>query len=85
MEAEDKELLQEIVGKNPEEADSYNIRKNGKKLERKVNPNINIVSKEDNSGISQKNQGRGKIRQCRGAFRADSERLSGGPQIPREK
>ncbi len=51
MEAEDKELLQEIVGKNPEEADSYNIRKNGKKLERKVNPNINIVSKEDNSGI----------------------------------
>lgn len=51
MEAEDKLLLQEIVGENPENADSYNIRKNGKKLERKVNPNINIVSKEDNSGI----------------------------------
>lgn len=31
MEAEDKELLQEIVGENPENADSYNIRKNGKK------------------------------------------------------
>lgn len=51
MEAEDKLLLQEIVGEKPENADSYNIRKNGKKLERKVNPNINIVSKEDNSGI----------------------------------
>lgn len=51
MEAEDKELLQEIVGENPENADSYNIRKNGKKIERKVNPNINIISKEDNSGI----------------------------------
>lgn len=51
MNQEDKELLQEIVGENPENADSYNIRKNGKKLERKVNPNINIVSKEDNSGI----------------------------------
>ena len=37
------------------------------------------VRKEDNSGISQKNQGRGKIRQRRGAFRADSQRLSGGP------
>jgi len=51
VEAEDKELLQEIVGENPENADSYNIRKNGKKIERKVNPNINIISKEDNSGI----------------------------------
>lgn len=51
MNQEDKELLQEIVGENPTEADSYNIRKNGKKLDRKVNPNINIVSKEDNSGI----------------------------------
>lgn len=51
MKEEDKELLQEIVGENPRAADSYNIRKNGKKLDRKVNPNINIVTKEDNSGL----------------------------------
>jgi Fe-S cluster assembly scaffold protein SufB len=48
---EDKELLKEVVGEDPTKADSYNIRKNGQKLDRKVNPNINIVSKEDNSGI----------------------------------
>lgn len=51
MNPEDKELLTEVVGENPTNADSYNIRKNGQKLDRKVNPNINIVSKEDNSGI----------------------------------
>lgn len=51
MKEEDKELLKEIVGEDPTKADSYNIRKNGQKLERKVNPNINIVSKDDNSGI----------------------------------
>lgn len=51
MKEEDKELLKEVVGEDPTKADSYNIRKNGQKLERKVNPNINIVSKEDNSGI----------------------------------
>lgn len=51
MNREDKELLKEIVGEDPTKADSYNIRKNGQKLDRKVNPNINIVSKEDNSGI----------------------------------
>lgn len=51
MKEEDKELLKEVVGEDPTKADSYNIRKNGQKLDRKVNPNINIVSKEDNSGI----------------------------------
>lgn len=51
MNREDKELLKEVVGEDPTKADSYNIRKNGHKLDRKVNPNINIVSKEDNSGI----------------------------------
>lgn len=51
MNQEDKELLKEVVGEDPTKADSYNIRKNGQKLDRKVNPNINIVSKEDNSGI----------------------------------
>lgn len=47
----DEDLLKEIVDKNPKEATSYNIRKNGKGIERKVNPNINIVPKENNSGI----------------------------------
>ena len=51
MNREDKELLKEVVGEDPTKADSYNIRKNGQKLDRKVNPTINIVSKEDNSGI----------------------------------
>ena len=51
MNQEDKELLKEVVGEDPTKADSYNIRKNGQKLDRKVNPNINIISKEDNSGI----------------------------------
>ncbi len=47
----DEDLLNEIVDKNPKEATSYNIRKNGKGIERKVNPNINIIPKENNSGI----------------------------------
>lgn len=47
----DEDLLKEIVDKDPKEATSYNIRKNGKGIERKVNPNINIVPKENNSGI----------------------------------
>ena len=51
MNREDKELLKEVVGEDPTKADSYNTRKNRHKLDRKVNPNINIVSKEDNSGI----------------------------------
>ena len=51
MKEEDRKLLKEVVGEDPTKADSYNIRKNGQKLDRKVNPNINIVSKEDNSGI----------------------------------
>ena len=48
---EDKELLEEVVGEDPTKADSYNIRKNGKGIDRKVNPNINIAPKENNSGI----------------------------------
>ena len=51
MNDKEKELLQEVVGEDPTKADSYNIRKNGKSFDRKVNPNIDIVSKEDNSGI----------------------------------
>ena len=51
MNKEDKILLEEIVGEDPTKADSYNIRKNGKGVERKVNPYIDIVPKENNSGI----------------------------------
>ena len=43
MNKEDKELLREIADEDPTKGDSYNIRKNGKGIERKVNPNINIV------------------------------------------
>ena len=51
MNKEDKILLEEIVGEDPTKADSYNIRKNCKGVERKVNPYIDIVPKENNSGI----------------------------------
>lgn len=51
MNKEDKILLEEIVGEDPTKADSYNIRKNGKGVERKVNPYIDIIPKENNSGI----------------------------------
>ena len=51
MNQEDKILLDEIVEKDPTDADSYNIRKNGKSIDRKINPNIEIVSKKDNTGI----------------------------------
>ena len=51
MNQEDKILLDEIVEKDPTAADSYNIRKNGKSIDRKINPNIEIVSKKDNTGI----------------------------------
>lgn len=51
MNQEDKVLLDEIVEKDPTAADSYNIRKNGKSIDRKINPNIDIVSKKDNTGI----------------------------------
>lgn len=51
MNKEDENLLREVIGEDVTSSDSYNIRKNGKLVERKVNPNINIVTKEDNSGI----------------------------------
>ena len=46
----DKELLKEI-SESFNEQEVYNIRKNGKSIERKVNSYINIVTKEDKSGI----------------------------------
>ena len=47
----DKNLLKEISDSSIENPDVYNIRKNGKSIDRKTNPFINIVSKENNQGI----------------------------------
>ena len=51
MNKEDKELLHEINDTFNESAEAYNIRKNGKAIMRKVNDYIDIVTKEDNSGL----------------------------------
>ena len=52
MEKLDNKILKEIIGdKNILEEDVYNIRKNGKCVARKDNPNISIVSKENNKGL----------------------------------
>ena len=47
----DLELLKEIADLNETPKGAYNIRKNGKGIERKVTENINIVTKTDRSGI----------------------------------
>ena len=46
----EKKLLEEIAGESDFKG-AYNIRKNGKGVERQVTENINIVTKEDVSGI----------------------------------
>ena len=51
MNKTDEKLLNNVLDNNPYEADSYNIRKNGKSVDRKINPYVNIISKEDGSGI----------------------------------
>ena len=51
MENVDKELLKEISDKDGEIKGAYNIRKNGKGIERKVTENVNIVTKQDKPGI----------------------------------
>ena len=51
MEKIDKELLKEISQINGEIQGAYNIRKNGKGIERKITENVNIVNKEDKQGI----------------------------------
>ncbi len=51
MNKTDEKLLNNVLDNNPYEADSYNIRKNGKSIDRKINPYVNIISKEDGSGI----------------------------------
>lgn len=47
----DKDLLKEIAGIDGDIEGAYNIRKNGKGVERKVTDNVNIVTKTDVSGI----------------------------------
>lgn len=47
----DKKLLKNIADINGEIKGAYNIRKNGKGIERKVTENINIVTKQDVPGI----------------------------------
>lgn len=52
MEQVDKELLKEISDIDGEIKGAYNIRKNGKGIERRVTDNINILTKEDKPGIN---------------------------------
>lgn len=47
----DQELLNEISNLENISKGAYNIRKNGKGIERKVTENVNIVTKTDKSGI----------------------------------
>lgn len=51
MEKLDKELLKEIADLDDTPKGAYNIRKNGQGIERKITENINIVTKEEVSGI----------------------------------
>lgn len=51
METVDRELLKTIADIDDMPEGAYNIRKNGKGIERKVTENINIVTKQDVSGI----------------------------------
>ena len=47
----DKNLLKEINETLDEKTEVYNIRKNGESIKRKVNSYIDIVTKEDKSGL----------------------------------
>lgn len=51
LEEVDQELLSEISDYKGEFKGAYNIRKNGKGIQRKVTENINIVTKTDKPGI----------------------------------
>lgn len=48
----EKKLLQEIDNADYSKADAYNIRLNGKAIDRKISPYITIEAKEDKSGIN---------------------------------
>lgn len=51
MDSIDKELLKQISDIDGKITGAYNIRKNGKGIERNITENVNIVTKEDVSGI----------------------------------
>ncbi len=51
MDNVDLELLKEVADIEGTPKGAYNIRKNGKGIERQITENINIVTKEDKSGI----------------------------------
>lgn len=51
MDAIQKRILMEVAGLEATPAGAYNIRANGKSAARNVTANINIVSKDDGSGI----------------------------------
>lgn len=51
MDNVDLELLKEVADIDSTPKGAYNIRKNGKGIERQITENINIVTKEDESGI----------------------------------
>ena len=51
MDAIQKELLEAVSGLHEIPAGAYNIRANGESVERKSTEHIEIVSKEDKSGI----------------------------------
>ena len=50
MNSEDKELLK-MISDTSEYKGAYNIRKNGEGIERQITDNVNIVTKQDVSGI----------------------------------
>ena len=58
MNKTDEKLLNNVLDNDIQEADSYNIRKNGKSIDRKTNPYIDILSKEDGSGRFGRKRGR---------------------------
>lgn len=47
----DEKILTKILSDSPYHSDAYNIRKNGQSIDRKDNPYVKIVPKENNSGI----------------------------------
>ena len=47
----DEKILRKILDETPYNATAYNIRKNGKSIDRKSSANIKIVPKENNQGL----------------------------------
>lgn len=48
---QDKQILTNVLPEDPLKADAYNIRKNGESIIKKSNPYIEIIPKENNSGL----------------------------------